>query len=495
MNQKRNILKHTLSMGLATYVAQGLGIITSIAMRRFLGPALMGIWTILQVILGYCGYASFGMTRAMARDYPIARGRGELEKADHLKNLTITFSMIMSVIPAAILLVYTAWRWPALETPFRVGLLFICAFLFAQRFYDLIMTLLRSDKRFDVLSEVTVLNALGMLAIVFIFVWPFKIYGLLIGSAVITLACLAYILWRQPYRFGWYWNKLELFRQLKLAIPLLTISFLAAFYKSMDKLLIAKYLGFAEVGLYSIAMMITSLVFAFPMMLSNVLYPHTLEEYGRKQSPEAIAKHLSQPCLVLSVAAPVLCGLAIFLVPLLVAWFLPKFQAGIPAMKIYLLSIFFMLLAQFSSNVLTTLDKYWINIPILLGSSLLNFLLNLFFIKTGLGLVGVAWGTTVSFVFYGVATFIAASVNFEPFGSAWKRVAGLILINSMIFGAIFILDLWASGWNFIAAQICKAALFLIFSVPFFLFLERKISLLTQVYRSFRRPPGEGQGFQ
>ena len=65
-----------------------------------MGPAAMGVWSILQVILGYCGYASFGTTKAMARDYPYLRGKGQHEKAERLKDMTLTFSMVMSFIPA-----------------------------------------------------------------------------------------------------------------------------------------------------------------------------------------------------------------------------------------------------------------------------------------------------------------------------------------------------------------------------------------------------------
>jgi len=395
--------------------------------------------------------------------------------------------MVMSLIPAVILFGYTAWRWPTLEAPFRTGLLFISIFLLAQRFYDLIMTLLRSDKRFDVLSEVTVLNALGMLAIVFVFVWPFNIYGLMIGSATVTFACLAYILCRKPYRFCWYWNNRELFQQLKLALPLLAISFLATFYKSLDKILIAKYLGFADVGLYSIAMMITSLIYAFPMMFSNVLYPHTLEKYGQGQSSDAIAKHLHHPALILSVAVPFLCGIAVILVPVLIKFFLPKFEAGIAAMNVYMIGIFFMLLAQFSSNVLTTLDKYWINIPILIAASALNFLTNLLFIRLGFGLVGVAWGTTLSFFFYGAAMFMATDVYVESLLQGFKRLGLLSGISSVIFLGAFLFTLLPLGEKSLVSHFLKAVIFAFFSTPFFIYLEKKLSIFATLTH-FRAAP-------
>lgn len=486
MRHKKNILKHTLSMGFATYVSQALGLVTSIAMRGFLGPAAIGIWTIIQVILGYCGYASFGTTRAMARDYPIARGGGEHEKAEHLKDLTVTFSMAMSVIPLWVIGVFTFWKWAQLENAFRIGLVFICFFLFVQRFYDLVLTLLRSDKRFDVLSRVTICNAVGMLAMIFIFVKPFKIYGLMLGSAVVTLMCLWYMLKRQPYRFRWFWDNGVLFQQLKLGLPLLAIAFLGTFYKSLDKLLIAKHLGFEDVGLYSIAMMVTSLVYAFPMMLSNVLYPNMLAEYGKSgKSSTALTKYLHKPVIILSILVPVLCGAVFFLFPLVVDRLLPKFIPGIPAMKIYLISILFMLIAQFSTNILTAMDKYWVNIPILLMALALNAGLNFLLIRSGFGIVGVASGTTLSFIAYGMTTFIVATRYLQSLCEALRHAVVLLSICIAIFGGIWGIDrLLFNHQPGILGILLKCSLFGVYTLPFFFYLEKKISFVGMLRSTF-----------
>jgi len=486
MSQKKHILKQTVSMGIATYIAQGLGIVTSIGMRAFLGPAAMGVWALLQVILTWCGKASFGTTKAMARDYPLLRGKGDHDQAEHLKDLTLTFSMIMSVIPAILIIGYLIGRWPTLELSFKAGLIFLTGFLFLQRFYDLIITLLRSDRRFDVLSKSTVLNAFGMLVIVFLLVRPFNIYGLFMGTALVTLLCLFYIQRLHPYHFQYYWNNRALWDQLKLGLPLIIITFIHNFFKNLDKLLIAKYLGFADVGLYSLATMIASLVFAIPLMLSNVLYPHTLEEYGRKRSPQAIEKHLNQPILILSIVIPILCGAAFFLFSVVVDWFLPKFTEGLPAMKIYLAATFFVLMTQFASNVLTTLDKYWINVPIILASMAVNLVLNLLFIHAGFGLIGVAWGTAISFACCGIATYVAAAVNFESWNQTLRRTAGLTFINLAIFAGILVIDLLPLGRNLLLASVVKTALLAVFAVPFMVYLERKVSLWSQVFRMFKK---------
>jgi len=129
LQDKQAMIKDATVYTIANYIAQGLGIVNSIALRRFMGPAAMGVWGILQVILGYCGYASFGTTKAMARDYPCLRGKGEHEKAEQLKDMTLCFSILMSVIPALIILGYLFVRWEQILPVLRYGLAFYPAIL------------------------------------------------------------------------------------------------------------------------------------------------------------------------------------------------------------------------------------------------------------------------------------------------------------------------------------------------------------------------------
>lgn len=479
-SQKKSILKDTLRYGIANYIVQAIGIINSIALRRFMGPWAMGIWSILQVILGYCGYASFGTTKALMRDYPYLRGRGEHEKAESLKDLVLTFSMLGSLIPFAAILIYLLLKWQVLESALRVGLGFIAGFLFIQRFYDLLMALLRSDKKFTVLSQLIVLNAVAGLACTFLLVGRWNLYGLLAGTALVTVGSLFFIGKASPYHFRYFWNGPALWKELRLGIPLVAISFLSEFLKSLDKLIIAKQLGFYEVGLYSLAMMANSYIFALPMMFAHVWYPNLQEEYGRRGDAAGIKNYLLTPVFALSILSPFLCGLAVFLVPLLAEIFLPKFLPGIGAMKIYLVGSYFLLLAQFGGNFLVTLDKYWVNVPLLLGAIPLNYFLNLFFLGKGWGLEGVALGSTISFAIYGLGSYAAALRPFARPAEIFTQLGKVILIAALFFGGVFLIDRLIDPRNEYAAAVLKTACLLAFSSPFFLVLERKTGLLARL---------------
>jgi O-antigen/teichoic acid export membrane protein len=479
-SKKISILKDTAVYTLANYIVQVFGFVNSIALRRFMGPAAMGIWSILQVILGYCGYASFGTTKAMQRDYPYLRGRGEHERAEQLKDLTLTFSMIMSVIPAAFLLGYLTLRWQTLNPLLRAGLVFLTFFLFVQRFYDIVITLLRSDKKFTVLSCLMVLNALGGLLVTFLLVSQWNIYGLVAGTALVMAGCIFFIDKVHPYHFRFFWERRKLWKELKLGVPLVISAFLFEFLISMDKLIIAKRLGFYEVGLYSIAMMASQYIYSLPMMFTHVWYPNLVEEYGRVGDPAGIKKFLLTPVFILSVFVPFLCGIAIFTMPLLVQGLLPKFEGGLPVMKIYLIGTFFIMLAQFSNHFLVTLDKYLAPIPCLILCVGMNFFINLFMIDRGLGVTGVALGSAASFLFYGIIIYYLALRNVARPKEILHNLLSLLATLVFFSLAILVLERTVVLNSLWGEALVKIFLFALLASPFFWALQKRTKLITHL---------------
>lgn len=482
-SRKKILLQDTFRYSFANSLAQGLGVINSIALRRFLGPWMMGVWNILQVILGYCGYASLGTTKALMRDYPYLLGRGEREKAGTLKDLVMTFSMLGSLVPAVILWGYLFFRWRSLGLPLRFGLVFISLFLFLQRFYDIILALLRSEKKFDTLGFAIVINALGGLAATFLLVSWGGLYGLLLGTALVLLLCMFFIERTSSYQFHFVWDKMALKKELQLGIPLILVAFLSELLKTLDRWIIARRLGFYEVGLYSVALMASTYVFSVPMMFSHVWYPNLQEEYGRSGGVDGIKHYLLKPIEGLCFVVPFLYGLAIFTIPILIHMFLPKFVPGIPAMKIYLFGTFFLLLAQFGGNFLITLDKPWVNAVILLLSLALNYLSILLFLNLGWGLKGAALGSVISFAVYGLFSYGCAMARFSSGKEIAQNFLRLGTILTLFYGLAFSIDCAVAMPGVLTALFTKLVLFIVGSLPFLWFFERKTGLLKHLMPS------------
>jgi O-antigen/teichoic acid export membrane protein len=485
-SRKSAMIQDTVRYTLAQNAVHALGVVNSVALRRFLGPSAMGLWSILQVILGYAGYASLGTTKTLARDYPYFLGKGEHERAGALKDLVLTFSMLGSFVPAVLILLYLAGNRGKTEPWLAAGLVFLAGFLFVQRYYDFLLGLLRSEKKFGVLSRLIVVNAAAGLAGTFLLVSRWQLGGLYAATTLVTLGCILYLHRTSPYCFRFRWDAPALWGELRVGLPLLAASFLFEFLKSLDKWCLAAKLGFYEVGLYSIAMMVSSYVYSMPMMFAHVWYPHLQEAYAREGDRRAVlGRFLARPMQVLSLLVPLASGAAIFLTPWLAHAFLPKFLPGLPAMKIYLVGTYFVMLGQYSGSILVTLDKQLVNLPILALACGVNAILNLSFIRLGWGLSGVAWGTAVSFAVYGLLSYAVAMRHVAETREALAEALEGLVVFAVLFGAVFVIGLAVPEETLLGPAVLKVLLLLACSIPFFWMLEKKMGLVGEILRTLK----------
>ncbi len=477
---KTKMFKDTGIYAIANYISQGIGMVNSILLRNLLGPTSMGVWNLIQVILGYCGHAGVGTTKALARDYPFLIGQNRQEDAANLKNTTLCFSLMMSIIPAVILLTYVLFKGSSLDKSYRMGLIFLSGFLFLQRFYDVIMTLLRSDKKFGVLSVLIILNAILMLIVTLILVSSFNIYGMYTGTFLVMLISIIYIFYKHPYQLKFRLNKKELLSQLKVGMPLVVCSFLIEFLKGLDRILIAKYIDFYNVGIYSIAIMVNTYIMSAPMMFAHVWYPNLQEAYGKRQTNDGIKNFLHKPLKVFSVFLPFVSCSAMICVPVLVITFLPDYVGGLKVMNIYLIGSYFIILAQFCSNFLITIDRYLILIPALLFSIAVNFILNRYLIiKTG-QIDHVAIGAVISFAIFAIFCLVRVLMFFSDAKENIKSFSVILFFPCIFFILTYLIMTYVNIGNlFFNALICEVLLLCV-SIPFFIYLEKNFKLLKNI---------------
>jgi len=89
--------------------------------------------------------------------------------------------------------------------------------------------------------------------------------------------------------------------------------------------------------------------------------------------------------------------------------FLPDYVPGIGAMKIIVIGPLFLALAAGFGNLLNVLNRQVWYLVIQGCALLLNVTLNVILVKSGLGISGVATGTTITYALYGTVLVIAGS--------------------------------------------------------------------------------------
>jgi Na+-driven multidrug efflux pump len=87
--------------------------------------------------------------------------------------------------------------------------------------------------------------------------------------------------------------------------------------------------------------------------------------------------------------------------------FLPDYAAGIRAARIVLVGLAFLPLAGGFGNYLNTVGRQVIYLTIISAAILLNLILDILFVKNGMGINGVAMGAAITYFVYSLVLITA----------------------------------------------------------------------------------------
>ena len=165
----------------------------------------------------------------------------------------------------------------------------------------------------------------------------------------------------------------------------------------VDKIIVAPLLGFAILGNYSLALQIINIMMIFP----SVLYKYLLPE----ESTGASNKRVKIFVIIFSIPVS---ALGIFIAPMLIENFFPKFIESVDAIRIMSLSVI-------PSSIALILEVQFLGkerskiVIIGTGISLVFLTIGMIVLGSWIGIIGVAWSlviaTTAKTFFYLIKNF------------------------------------------------------------------------------------------
>jgi len=489
MNIKnKTILAHVFHYASAQYFSQFLGFFTSIMLRKFLGPVSMGIWSMLNVIKGYVGYATLGVASAVPYKLPILKGQGKFEEIRSLTSVIFNYITLVTFVCSTGVMVYALIFKGTLSKEVFVGLLMLAILLVAQRIYTYYITLLRANRNFGVLSKDIVFDAVLNLFLMILIVSKFRLYGFYLVLILTPILNVIFIRRYVTYDLRFSFDLKGIFGHIKYVLPLCINGVLDQILHSIDKIMIASMLGLEQLGFYSIALMTETYGTGIARNFSIVIQPHFLEDFGAN----GLEKSSQQVVLYSQVTAyfmAIFLSLTFIFAPVLVVYVLPAFIPGIMSLQIFLLAIFFFTITPYSNNLLVALEKQSKLIPITILSILVNISLNYLFIKKGYGINGVALATAISaFVSFCVLSgyalahcrrkVIIASLIFKVISPLVYSVLCLAIVTMIKYQKYMILE-----------AMFRAAVFMVFVLPLIVFIDKKTNVVKLLWKIFSEKMG------
>lgn len=431
----------------ASLIVQAITVVVSILSRLFLGPFQMGIWAFIQVLLTYSDYVSLGTNNAIAREIPFYLGAKNYKKARELKDIVFSFCLCMSFFVGLGFIVFAFIRKDFLPQELFYGLLLTAVLVMLQRVNNLFIEILRSFRKFSLLSQQMILSALVNSVLVIILAYQFKIYGFVIAMCLSLAFNVVYLSLKGKLRFQFRINWKELRHLISYGTPLMLIGVMNSVLLTFDRLVITRFLGFDALGLYTIAIMACTYVYSIPNAMGIVIMPNIQERYGAAQDEHVLLGYAAKWARIYRDLMPVLIGLAWILTPFLIRMVLPKFEGGIGAMKYLVLSVYFISIYSPYEHFLIAAKRQWIIFPILLTSFLIIAGLSFLVIKNGLGIEGMGLSMTVMTFFQFTFIYLLVGYVIKKSEKFWQSYFVIILNFAFLLFLLMLIDFWISFSN------------------------------------------------
>ncbi|MBN2190389.1 MAG: polysaccharide biosynthesis C-terminal domain-containing protein [Candidatus Aureabacteria bacterium] len=494
--KKKTIISNIFQYASAQYFSQFIGFFTAVFIRRFLGPVYMGIWSMLKVIMGYSTYTSLGVTSTVPYKLPILKGQGKTEEINALVSVVFNFVTVTTFLCSIGVVIYALFFGRSLSREIFIGLLALSVILISQRVYTYYMILLRAHRDFGVLSKSIIFDAIVNLGLILLVVSRFQLYGFYVIVIIMPVLNVLFIRRYVTYDLRFSFDFRGLVYYIKYGFPLFINGILYQILHSIDRIMIAAMLGLEQLGFYSIALMTESYGTGIAKNFIIVIQPHFLEDFG-SNGMEKSSRHVIFYSQVTAYFMAILMSLFFICAPIFIQYALPAFIPGIGALKIFLLSIFFLTISPYSNNFLVALEKQAKLIPITALSILLNIALNYVLIKKGYGINGAAFATSISAFIAFCVVSVYALKHCESNLTVVKFFVKILFPLFYCFLCLVAEEHLIILQNFFLETVLRAAVFIFLAAPLVLYINKKtgvIRILWEILRDklsqAKRPAGK-----
>lgn len=442
MSNRKEIISHA-ALYLSAYVlTQVIGFVSSLLVRRFLGPVQQGMWSLLQVILIYTSWTIFGVTEVISRDIPFYRSRNNLDRAEKIKNSVFSFSMAASLVVAVGFLVFALLNRSHLKEGMFYGLLFVPLILMLQRYSTLQICFLRGYKNFSLASRLSVCSSIVNALLVAVLSYRYQIYGFMWAMCISYCFDLLFVMMQYKFNFRFYFDGRIIWEAIKFGFPLHLAGVATGIFLSADRIMIAKFLSFKELGLYSIAVMVFTYMRNFPNPVCVVLLPNLHERFGETGDVRQLKGYMTKAGVFFSNTMPLLIATSWFGVPYLVVRVIPDYAGGILALRCLITAGFFLALFQTYSYFIALLRKQIVLFVSMVSAALLAFALDYMALRAHLGIESVAVvNTTISFLLFTYIYFVSARYLFTASETLKNYLAYMakFLLMMIVLGGLSVL--------------------------------------------------------
>lgn len=382
-----------------------------------LGPEAFGLFSLAVTVLGMvAGMASLGLPAGVLRYVPFYRGQGDAARLRGTVLLALGLNTVAGVLGGAGLYAVAPWlaeRWfHRAELTVLIRILAVVLPLYAVRVVVLksLTGMGRMDYHVQANSICDNIVKLALTAALVAAGWG--VLGAVVGYVGGMLISLAVALFLLEYRTVAVlrgttkpvFARRELF---SYSAPLFLASYIESSQGWADVMLLGYFQGAGTVGVYSVALLVASVVMGIPELFLPTASPLIIQRYaqGKLEEARALAQTMARWNLLLALPAAAL--VACLAKPLVLFLFGKDYTGAVSLVYILLLGKLGWTLAAPANRILRMLKKTRRLFLLTLVSTGLSILLNWLWIPL-YGAAGAALATCLALLVHSAALIILA---------------------------------------------------------------------------------------
>ena len=407
LSVRQLVAENTVAQMMATAVSLGFGLVTAAILSRYLGVDRFGKFHYLFAFYYFfLAVNDLGINTVVIRE--ISKNK---QRSGEILGSVFLFKLALSLFSLG--LAWTTVLWMGFEGDFRRGLL-LYGLILPLVALQLPTVLYQAHLKLARLSVLSLINK----GIAFIFtltaVWfGFGITGLVIALIFAETFYTLLLLWdAQPLiEPGWKWNSHVLGVIVRSGIPIGLTGLLVAVINRASFILLERLSDLHQLGLFSAATKVTSILEVLPLTIMGTLYP-LMSRYAT-QDPARLKSLYQKSVLTLAVlgfSAAILIKLASPLITRLI--FGRAYTEAAPTLAVLVWSIASVYPAVCGGNLLISLGREKVSLFINVLAAILNVFLNFQMIPRW-GAFGAAWVAVITYGFIFICTSIAVKGAFQ----------------------------------------------------------------------------------
>ncbi len=409
-----NLLRRALGLGYAY------------AKPRYLAPAELGVWNILNLVPVYGSYLHLGARNALELKVPklLAEGR-ETEAAAVIGCVYRATLVANGVVAAALLLLAVVGGFDAVT---RFGLAALAPAMLLIWYHDQQLAVLKAEQRFEIISGANVLRAATLLAVSIPLVVWLGFWGVCVGFALTQGVVAGYFRWRSPMRRVGRFDAGVFLALVREGAPVLAFVAGLTLLTTTDRLVVGWLLGIEAVGFYSVALVAATFALQVPLAARDMLEPRLMASLADGVTARLWREFLLWPLLNVAVYFPFIVGGLAFLVDEVLVALLPRYVASAVPAVVLCGGCYFLVQVQIARGMVFANGWQLRVLPFHLAGVAVNVALSVVFVKQGWGLAGVAAASSVAFAAAMTLVLLYAFSRGPLSPREWGPVLGVVFL-------------------------------------------------------------------